>query len=392
MAPEYLAGLSDRSARSEPRQDIYALGLLLVELLTGQLPYPRREGSIVEILRAVIDDRRQLPRQLARSNPAITPAVEAIVLRCLQPDPKQRYQSARELREDIDCHLANLPLQHTREPSLRERFRKFRRRHPRALSRMMIALSGVLIVGLGSWMYVREQGRQRLEARTVLHDQQTVMRQIPFLLATPDTDPALIAEGLRLCEEQAQQYQLREANWAKRFLVQRLNPDDQQKLRQSLGEMLWLWARARSWKATTSEQRTELLALLSQARECYGREAVPLVLARLEAWVLQHLGRTDEARRAEQDAARVSATSRDEYLSMLEQIGQGKWRAVLPFLQETSRRESDNPMPWLLLARTRGFGTERAGARLRRDGDHPVPRLAMGVVSSRSDLSAHGQA
>ena len=73
-------------------------------------------------------------RPLRRWNRAVTPAVESIVRHCLEPDPGRRYQSARQLKEDLERHLENLPLQHAPEPSLRERAAKWRRRHPRLAS------------------------------------------------------------------------------------------------------------------------------------------------------------------------------------------------------------------------------------------------------------------
>jgi serine/threonine protein kinase len=49
----------------------------------------------------------------------VTPAVEAIIQRCLSADPSHRYQTAAELQEDLERHLKQLPLRHAHEPSVR---------------------------------------------------------------------------------------------------------------------------------------------------------------------------------------------------------------------------------------------------------------------------------
>src|SRR5262249_23869590 len=122
MAPEHLSAIGgDAEARVDVRSDIYALGVVLFELLTGRLPFPAHEGSFGQLLIAMIGDRNRTPPSLRRWNGAISPAADAIVRRCLEAEPAARYQSAMELEEDLDRHLASLPLRHTREPSIGER-------------------------------------------------------------------------------------------------------------------------------------------------------------------------------------------------------------------------------------------------------------------------------
>src|SRR5207248_9847878 len=81
-------------------------------------------------------------------NRAVSPAAESIVRHCLHPDPAQRYQSAAALKEDLERHLANLPLRHAPEPSLRERLRKWRRRHPYLASSATLGTAAVILFGL----------------------------------------------------------------------------------------------------------------------------------------------------------------------------------------------------------------------------------------------------
>src|SRR5437667_147954 len=91
--------------------------------------------------------RRSAGSGLAWRTPSVSPSTEVIVRRCLERDPTPRYPSARALAEDLDRQLAHQPLAHTREPSVRERLLKWRRRHPRLTSTGTVAaLAGVLVL------------------------------------------------------------------------------------------------------------------------------------------------------------------------------------------------------------------------------------------------------
>jgi len=94
MAPEQLRGRS-----CDPRTDVYALGVVLYQLLAGRLPYPTRDALEVMYARENLD----LPL-IRRLRPDVPPALEAIVYRALRQRPEQRYQSMAELHHDL-THL-----------------------------------------------------------------------------------------------------------------------------------------------------------------------------------------------------------------------------------------------------------------------------------------------
>ncbi|MGP0066504.1 MAG: protein kinase domain-containing protein [Isosphaeraceae bacterium] len=119
MAPEHLRALAQGGPEAvDGRSDIYSLGVVLFEALTGQRPFdsPRRGSSIVEaLLRAADERQRSAPRPRA-IDPAIPPALDAVVRRCLEPDPDDRYDFAAELAADLHSVANDLPLPYTREP------------------------------------------------------------------------------------------------------------------------------------------------------------------------------------------------------------------------------------------------------------------------------------
>jgi serine/threonine protein kinase len=123
------------------RTDVYSLGATLYELLTLQ---PLWSG----------DDKAGLIRQISfeeplrpqRLNPAIPSDLETIVLKAISKNPADRYQSAQEFADDLQCLLEHKPIR-ARRPTLAQRINKWTRRHPNLVAATLFFL---LIVTLGS--------------------------------------------------------------------------------------------------------------------------------------------------------------------------------------------------------------------------------------------------
>lgn len=139
-APEQVRG---RSTAVDTRTDVYSLGVILFQLLTGQYPYPI-EGSLLEIADHIANTSPLPPSAI---NHSIDGEIDMIVLKALEKDPDRRYASAGALRADIERYVAGEPID-ARRDNLLYVLRKRIRRHRRAISMAILMLWLVSLFGI----------------------------------------------------------------------------------------------------------------------------------------------------------------------------------------------------------------------------------------------------
>ncbi|MDF1661603.1 MAG: protein kinase [Planctomycetota bacterium] len=155
MPPEQ----GDNPAGVDHRADIYALGAILYEILTYKPPY---RGSSFSVLNELFKRPPPLPSKAAPFR-NIDPAIESIVLKAMSRDIAQRYQSALELKQDIESYLDGGAVSAYQEDA-REAFLRWSRKNKKLLVTIVIAVFTVIALFAGAF-YVTHQRQSEAESK-----------------------------------------------------------------------------------------------------------------------------------------------------------------------------------------------------------------------------------
>jgi serine/threonine protein kinase/Tfp pilus assembly protein PilF len=177
MAPEQAVG---NNAAVGSVTDVYGLGAVLYQLLTGQPPFAG--GTTYETIKLLLDTEPKQPRVL---NPRIDRDLSTICLKCLEKDPKRRFPSARALAEDLDRWLKHEPIQ-ARHTGLFSRGTKWVRRNPTSA---VLAASLVALAAAAGWIVWKSEFVRRPITNGIA--------VLPFENLSPDPDNAYFADGIQ---------------------------------------------------------------------------------------------------------------------------------------------------------------------------------------------------
>ena len=199
-SPSYMAPEQANSEIGEtgPGADVYALGAILYELLTGRPPF--KAETPMDTLRQVLADD---PVPLSRFHLKVPPDLNTICMKCLQKEPHKRYRSALALAEDLDRFLHNRPI-HARRTSSSERLWRWCRRNPVMAALIASVTSLSLLLAGGASVAALSLRRQLTRAQQAEH-----VAQLEKESRTEQLCKALFAEAqaLRLSGRMGQRFE-----------------------------------------------------------------------------------------------------------------------------------------------------------------------------------------
>ena len=349
MAPEQSAAIhAVRAGQKVPtivdgRADVYALALVLYEALGGSLQAAANKP----------------PASLHRCNSQVSVGLADIIGKCLSSSPAGRYPNPGALAADLRRHLSNQPLEAVRNRSLKERFRKMRRRRPLVWVWATLVLAGLVLGALGvlhvsrqlsKAAAARDQGATLLEARQFVEAEGALERGLAFIEGMPfggqlrrDLESqrnrakhsqmaqqlATVVDKVRLCyggdfaspEDLAALAQECGTFWNNRdailaTLKPGLDPELEEQLRFDLLDLAVLWSDVRVRVAKARDIRAvheRAIEVLNEAERLFGPRCI-LYLALQEH--ARALGRVQEARRNEQRSTEVPARNAWEFYAL----------------------------------------------------------------------------
>src|SRR3989441_5626182 len=177
MAPEQAVG---NNVAVSGVTDVYGLGAVLYQLLTGQPPFAG--GTTYETIKLLLDTEPRQPRLL---NPKIDRDLSTICLKCLEKDPKRRYSSALTLAEDLDRWLKHEPIQ-ARRTGVFTRGKKWVRRNPASA---LLAASLIALAAAAGWIVWKSEFIRRPVTAGIA--------VLPFENLSDQKDQAAFADGVQ---------------------------------------------------------------------------------------------------------------------------------------------------------------------------------------------------
>lgn len=158
MSPEQIDGPTEAL---DTRCDLYALGVILHELVTGELPYDLRGRSLTDVARIITHSD---PSTATRRGVAVDGDLGVVLAKTLETDRRRRYATAAELAAELRRVVANQPIL-ARPPTASYLLRKFARRHRALVTTICVALIA-LVVGLFAALVQKERADRARDAET----------------------------------------------------------------------------------------------------------------------------------------------------------------------------------------------------------------------------------
>lgn len=208
MTPDYASPEQVRGLAATTATDIYSLGVVLYELLTGRRPYRLKSGIAHEVAKAICDDE---PRRPSTSQKRLHADLDNIVLMAMRKEPERRYATAEQFAEDIRRHLSGLPVR-ARPATLSYRTSKFVRRHKFGVAAVALVVLTLLTGIVATVWQARVARAERVRAERRFNEVRQLANSFVFevhdaVANLPGSTPArllIVQRGLKYLDSLAQ--------------------------------------------------------------------------------------------------------------------------------------------------------------------------------------------
>ena len=372
MAPEQLSEVITSRVQCDQRSDLYALGIIMFELLAMRSPFPDRSGVDRDVLQRMSSDRQVAPLLLQEQSRGITSGIQAIVGKCLEYLPENRYSSAQHLLEDLSCELNHQPLKHATGESLADRVRKWNRRHPRLSATTLVASAASVLLGLVLTGFVIQYQRATyLRAVQWISDAKASRTIASGLIATSELPAPQVQSMISACNESL--------TYTEMIDKSTLNEAERREADHVAAQLWLLQARGEATLATqeVDSQKTELLlrsAIASAARAAELNSDQSRLATVLKIALERSLSSSDSGRSIERELRRQL------------QIESNQVQGAIESMKASLSTDAGNPWYWTNLAQLQLEINDLRAARTSLEvavglkSDLPWPSLMLGTM------------
>jgi eukaryotic-like serine/threonine-protein kinase len=355
MAPEQLEEYRDQQkgvAKVDERTDLFALGVMCFELLTGQLPFAIPNEKPVNISK-LIDKRKEGAPEIRGLNPEINFAVASIVHKLLAPEPQDRYQTAAELLEDLRRQHENYPLKYAANSSVKERLQKWHKRNTNVVMLACLSVAILTTIGLTFSAYRREAESSRIQAAVLNRTLEDDLKHKPAELLSRD-DSRIRSRAIKDAKAVLTQIGFpTQGTFPEHRLYLSLSPSDKAHHRKLVGQLcLYLahaeWLNAVSTSAEEQHFQEALLWNLS-ASSCLTVDGkTPLVVTRQREFLKAQQGKAVYT--YPETIPDPEYASADLLLRGSELMSQGLYLSAAPVLEQLVKLSPNQYVGYLNLA------------------------------------------
>lgn len=352
MAPEQLTAYSKNITQVDARSDLYSLGCILYELLTGRIATTLQYENTEISLKLLIESRQNPIPPASTFNSALTPAIDSILNKLLTSDMEKRYQSSDDLQTDIQSHLLNRPLIFAPNTSGKERFSKFLRRHPRLMSIGSIGVVTASLLIIVSLFGYRAWDQNQLQSNKMeLADFLAKKQNIETLVGIQTLEWNLLSVAVKSGDELLAKYVPEVGDFPTLY---RLDSDEKKLLKRETGELALRQAMAHRMKGQNSTDLTIRrehfqtgLRLCETAERCLDETGKPLLLQVVAEELRALISDKQVPTRPKVGPADLSP--HESLLAATEHFTAHRFREAIPYLQKTLDTDPGRKSAWMLL-------------------------------------------